>query len=50
VADELAAAAGLLMGQASEGMPVVLVRGVQLPPIEGQASDLVRPKEMDLYR
>jgi coenzyme F420-0:L-glutamate ligase/coenzyme F420-1:gamma-L-glutamate ligase len=50
VADEIAAAAGLLMGQASEGMPVVLVRGLQLPPIEGKAQDLVRPKVMDLYR
>lgn len=50
VADEIAAAAGLLMGQASEGLPVVLVRGLQLPPVEGKAQDLVRPKEMDLYR
>ncbi len=50
VADEIAAAAGLLMGQAAEGMPVVLVRGLHLPTIEGKATDLVRPKEMDLYR
>ncbi|MCB8942166.1 MAG: coenzyme F420-0:L-glutamate ligase [Ardenticatenaceae bacterium] len=50
VADEIAAAAGLLMGQASEGMPVVLVRGLQLPALAGKAQDLVRPKEMDLYR
>lgn len=50
VADEIAAAAGLLMGQASEGMPVVLMRGLQLPAIHGQAQDLVRPKELDLYR
>ena len=50
VADEIAAAAGLLMGQANEGIPVVLVRGLQLPAIEGQAKDIVRPKEMDLYR
>ena len=50
VADEIATAAGLLMGQASEGMPVVLVRGLQLPALEGKATDLVRPKEMDLYR
>ncbi len=49
-ADELAAAAGLLMGQASEGMPVVIVRGLTLPTIDGKATDLVRPKEMDLYR
>ncbi len=50
VADEIAAAAGLLMGQAAEGMPVVLVRGLHLPTAEGKATDLVRPKEMDLYR
>jgi coenzyme F420-0:L-glutamate ligase/coenzyme F420-1:gamma-L-glutamate ligase len=50
VADEIAAAAGLLMGQAAEGMPVVLVRGLNLPIAEGKAADLVRPKEMDLYR
>jgi coenzyme F420-0:L-glutamate ligase/coenzyme F420-1:gamma-L-glutamate ligase len=50
VADEIAAAAGLLMGQAAEGMPVVLVRGLHLPIADGKAIDLVRPKEMDLYR
>jgi len=50
VADEIAAAAGLLMGQAAEGMPLVLVRGLALPMENGRASDLVRPKEMDLYR
>jgi coenzyme F420-0:L-glutamate ligase/coenzyme F420-1:gamma-L-glutamate ligase len=50
VADEIAAAAGLLMGQASEGLPVVLLRGWQRPCQDGKASDLVRPKELDLYR
>ncbi|MFQ5434196.1 MAG: coenzyme F420-0:L-glutamate ligase [Anaerolineae bacterium] len=50
VADEIAAAAGLLMGQAAEGQPVVLVRGLQLPRVDGRAADLNRPKEMDLYR
>jgi coenzyme F420-0:L-glutamate ligase/coenzyme F420-1:gamma-L-glutamate ligase len=50
VADEIAAAAGLLMGQASEGIPLVLVRGLQFRAAPGQATDLVRPKEMDLYR
>ncbi|WP_420643596.1 coenzyme F420-0:L-glutamate ligase [Candidatus Leptofilum sp.] len=50
VADEIAAAAGLLMGQGDEGMPVVLVRGLGLPVVDGKATDLVRPKEMDLYR
>ncbi|MCA9941409.1 MAG: coenzyme F420-0:L-glutamate ligase [Anaerolineales bacterium] len=50
VADEIAAAAGLLMGQAAEGTPVVLVRGLRLPAAQGHATDLVRPKHMDLYR
>jgi coenzyme F420-0:L-glutamate ligase/coenzyme F420-1:gamma-L-glutamate ligase len=49
-ADEIAAAAGLLMGQAAEGTPVVLVRGLRLPPFAGQARDLIRPAEADLYR
>lgn len=49
-ADEVAAAASLLMGQAAEGTPVVLIRGLQLPPIQGQAKDLIRPAEHDLYR
>ncbi len=50
LADEIAAAAGLLMGQAAEGTPVVLVRGLALPANEGKASDLVRPQHLDLYR
>jgi coenzyme F420-0:L-glutamate ligase/coenzyme F420-1:gamma-L-glutamate ligase len=50
VADEIAAAARLLMGQAAEGMPVVLLRGLHLPVVGGKATDLVRAKEKDLYR
>jgi len=50
VADEIAAAAGLLMGQAAEGIPAVLLRGLRLPPRAGRAADLARPKEHDLYR
>ena len=50
VGDEIAAAAGLLMGQGSEGLPVVLVRGLALPEVDGRATDLIRPKEKDLYR
>lgn len=49
VADELAAAAGLLMGQADEATPAVLIQGLNLPQAHGRASDLVRPREMDLY-
>lgn len=49
-ADELTAAADLLSGQAGEGLPVTLIRGLKIPPGEGKASDLNRPREMDLYR
>jgi coenzyme F420-0:L-glutamate ligase/coenzyme F420-1:gamma-L-glutamate ligase len=47
--DELAAAAGLVTGQGAEGLPVVLVRGLQVPPGEGRAADLIRPEALDLY-
>jgi coenzyme F420-0:L-glutamate ligase/coenzyme F420-1:gamma-L-glutamate ligase len=50
LADELASAASLLMGQAGEGRPVVLVRGVAVKRREGMAADLVRPRVMDLFR
>jgi coenzyme F420-0:L-glutamate ligase/coenzyme F420-1:gamma-L-glutamate ligase len=51
VADELAAAASLLMGQAAEGRPIVIARGLH-PALfgDGAASDLVRPGAMDLFR
>ena len=49
VGDEIAAAAGLLMGQGAEGLPVVLVRGLELPEKNGKACDLVRSPERDLY-
>lgn len=50
LADEIAAAAGLLMGQAAEGIPAIIIRGLVLPPEQGHAADLIRPKELDLYR
>ena len=50
VADELAAAASLVMGQASEGTPVVHVRGFPYPPREGSLQEMIRPKEQDLFR
>lgn len=49
-ADELAAAAGLLMGQAAEGVPVVLIRGADYPRGEGRAVEMQRPPERDLFR
>jgi len=50
VADEIAAAAGLVMGQGNEGRPVVILRGLNLPLQNGSAGDLIRSQEMDLYR
>ncbi len=49
-ADEVASAANLLSGEAAEGRPVVLVRGLNFPLQEGHASDYNRPLETDLYR
>lgn len=49
-ADEVAAAASLLMGQADEAIPAVLVRGLIWTAPEMPASALVRPKERDLFR
>ncbi len=50
LADEIAAAADLLSGQAAEGLPVTLVRGLQWQTAEGRAADLIRSEDMDLYR
>jgi coenzyme F420-0:L-glutamate ligase/coenzyme F420-1:gamma-L-glutamate ligase len=50
IADEIAAAASLLMGQADEGTPVVVLRGVRLPDGDGSAADLHRARELDLFR
>lgn len=49
VADELAAAADLVMGKAS-GIPAALIRGYEGPRGEGRASELVRPVDEDLFR
>ena len=50
VADELAAAASLIMGQADEGTPVVHVRGFPYPLRDGSLKELIRPREQDLFR
>lgn len=49
-ADELAAAASLVMGQAAEGAPIVLARGYPYPLREADLGELLRPREMDLFR
>jgi coenzyme F420-0:L-glutamate ligase / coenzyme F420-1:gamma-L-glutamate ligase len=48
LADELASAAGLVMGKA-EGIPAALVRGAVFPVGEGSARELVIPPELDLF-
>jgi coenzyme F420-0:L-glutamate ligase / coenzyme F420-1:gamma-L-glutamate ligase len=50
LADELAAAASLVMGQAGEGRPVVLARGLGYGRRDGTARELVRAPEKDLFR
>jgi coenzyme F420-0:L-glutamate ligase/coenzyme F420-1:gamma-L-glutamate ligase len=49
VADELAAAADLVMGKAA-GIPAALIRGYTGPRGNGRGIDLVRPAEEDLFR
>ena len=49
VADELAAAADLVMGKAA-GIPAALIRGYEGPRGEGRGRDLVRSPEEDLFR
>jgi coenzyme F420-0:L-glutamate ligase/coenzyme F420-1:gamma-L-glutamate ligase len=49
-ADELAAAASLLMGQAAEGTPVVHARGFPYRLREAALDELLRPKDQDLFR
>ncbi|MBN7798031.1 coenzyme F420-0:L-glutamate ligase [Parahaliea mediterranea] len=50
VADELAAAASLVQGQADEASPVVLARGARLRPGLGGARALLRDRAMDMFR
>lgn len=49
-ADEIAAAAGLLMGQAGEGTPAVLVRGAAFVAGDGRLREILRPRAGDLFR
>ena len=51
VADELASAAELVIGQANEGIPVAIIRGYNYQAAENaSAAELIRPKEKDLFR
>lgn len=54
VADELAAAASIVMGQADEGIPAVLIRGFSYPKTLKNSSvsikPLIRPRKYDVFR
>jgi len=50
LADELAAAAALVSGETSEGLPIVLVRGVTLSPGDRGTQDLLFDADRDLFR
>jgi coenzyme F420-0:L-glutamate ligase/coenzyme F420-1:gamma-L-glutamate ligase len=54
VADELASTASILMGQADEGVPVVIIKGVSyvqnLKNNNSTSKDLIRPKKYDVFR
>ena len=52
--DELSAAASLIMGQADEGLPVVIIRGFDsfdnLRDVNSNISPVLMPKEFDVFR
>ncbi len=51
IADELASAAELVMGQANEGIPVAIIRGYRYQAAEDvSVQNLTRPKEKDMFR
>jgi coenzyme F420-0:L-glutamate ligase/coenzyme F420-1:gamma-L-glutamate ligase len=51
IADELASAAELVIGQADEGIPAAIIRGYNYRKDENaSARELTRPKETDLFR
>ncbi len=50
LADIIATAAGLVMGEGAEGIPAALVRGYPITGVARPAADLVRPENEDLFR
>ena len=49
LADQIASAATLLLGQAAEAIPAVIVRGAPFERRAGSAQEINRPREMDLF-
>jgi len=50
LADMAASAATLLMGQAAEAVPAVLLRGLVFSQRDGTAAEIVRPAHMNLFK
>lgn len=50
LADQIASAASLLQGQADEGRPIIHGRGVPMSRGDGSAREIVRERELDLFR
>ncbi len=50
VADAVAGAAGLVMGEGAEGTPVVVMRGLKFTAPHRDATSLIRPQNEDLFR
>ena len=50
VADSIAGAAGLVMGEADEGLPVAIVRGAAIPGLPQTSAALIRPANEDLFQ
>ena len=50
IADEIASAASLLMGQGKEGLPVILVKGMKKSSDMNNAKALIRKASEDLFR
>jgi coenzyme F420-0:L-glutamate ligase / coenzyme F420-1:gamma-L-glutamate ligase len=50
IGDALASAAGLVMGEAAEGIPAVLIRGCSFSAAANPAQSLIRPLDEDLFR
>ncbi|MHA1127112.1 MAG: coenzyme F420-0:L-glutamate ligase [Candidatus Heimdallarchaeota archaeon] len=50
LADQLCSAAGLQMGEADEGYPVIIIRGIKFEREEISAQNLIRPEERDYFR
>lgn len=50
IADQLCSAAGLIMGEAKEGTPIIVIRGYDFSKKEITAKTLIRPAERDYFR